>query len=458
MNRFIQLVKTSYQKPHPLECPEWLRSLGFKVPPMRPLPRSFVNEELGISEVTKPFQSLPDLKRLLIDDEILSLYSQPYTVPKISLLTYVYWDGLGDYYGQKHLANFLKLAGVEVSEVSLVRKGKTFAADTGMVIPFEPSIMPTFSPSALETIQKSHIVLQFPTYFPFTMALQKLIRSGPYWEYLGEYGFINTVDYQPGTKRRSLGLHALEKGVFIPTLRDLDLPDEIEVPYFLAYTKTSSGFFNYLKALLESKKRWIHIITFNPLHVIQAVQKKPKGLSKVTIKTKETLTKHQLEKKGAEVFIDVMSEVPHEKFLSLLKGAHPFVACTGDTSFSEALALCKLPFYDPPPHKTPFFMDLTFIAETLFPKALPFFKSPHHIHDLEVKNDLYRLYSYIREERAANQKILQMIYRRTYPKEILRFEEKLVDDFSLGTIKSQELLEKLKNALNANIHGRSNLP
>lgn len=443
MANFIEIIKNSYGKPHPFEDPDWIASFGLETPPVRPFPRAFVNDEWGISSVTEPFQSLPQLKKMLIDDALLSLYCRPRTAPRVVLLTYVYWDGYGDFYGQKHLDYFLKEAGISVTQATLIRKNKITEKSGDFFIPFEPNQEPYFPQDLIQTMRKAHLILQFPTYYPFTQSLQKIVEKGPLWEFIGESGFLNTVDYQPGTERRCLGLHALEKGVFIPSLPPSISPPSLKKPYFFAYTKTPEGFFDYLEALIMRNQKKLTLVTFNLLHVLQALQKKPKGLRSVTIQTDEVFTTHQFSAKGTDIEILVQPKIPHEEFLSLLAHAEPFAACTGDHSFFEALALKKLPYYDPPPHKKAFYDDLLFIAQKMFPSALPFLKDPRNLTP-QVEKELKALYTYICTKRRANEKILQIIHRSTFPHQLLEYEQSILETFANGNLTPEEALERIQ--------------
>ncbi|MCB1106498.1 MAG: hypothetical protein KDK76_00205 [Chlamydiia bacterium] len=447
MNPFRESIREQFHSLHPFEDPKWVASLGLKIPPIRSLPRSLEHEELGISTVAEPFQSVSTLKKMLIDDEILSLYKKTYSAPRVVLLTYVCWDGLGDYCGQKNIFDYLQAEGIEVVRATFVHKEHSYEEGPEFLLPFMPGEEVEIPNALMEKMRKAHLILQFPNYYPFTAELQKKVGKGPLWECLGESGFMNTLDFQPGTGRRCLGLHALEKGVFIPTLPSTIPPPSIEKPYYFAYTRTEKGFFNYLEALLALKKEKIRVVTFNMPQVIATLKKGMDGLRNVLIENNEIYVKQKMGTDGCDVTITVYPEVKQEVFVSLLAHAEPFVACTGDHSFFEALSLDKVIYYDALPHKKAFFEDLRFIAGYATPKASLFFEDAKWIRDREVQEGLQTFYTYIKTHFRANEKIIHLINRSTMPHEVLKEEELLLHAFGEGKLQAAEVLASLKRAI-----------
>lgn len=432
---------------HPLEDPKTIESWGIDFSLRRPLPRVSFHSELGVQKVSAPFQDLETLKKMCIDSSLLALYRTAPKIPKVTLLTYVYWDGLGDYFSAKHCSDFLRSSGIDVEEIFLFKNEASLPQEKNAFC-FHPNQKVALPQSIIETMQKSDVILEFPTYYPFTKSLKKEVGKGPKWEYLGEIGFVETPDYYPGQGRRCLGLHPLEKGLLIPHLPPLK-NSPLNPPYFFAYTRTVEGLRRYIEAISHEPQEEITLCTFKmPLVKTLLSEGLPKNITALHLYYQNEKHSKISHRPGTTLHLHVFDLCDHRAFLSLMKGSNPFVACTGDASFSEALALNKIIFYDCPSHKEDFWKDLLAFAKEKHPETLPFFETPALFQSLE--KPFLGLTHDLRETCSANATLLSIIYRATLHKLLPDIEEKehhLLEQFAKGKIDGTQMLAMLNKEL-----------
>ncbi len=440
-----------YTKSHPIENPDLLKSWGLDPKIYRPLPRQTFHEELGIAEIKGPFQDLQLLKKHLIDSAVLSLYTHAPPRRSIILFTWVYWDGWGDYYAQLDCAKLLRerLGDHEITLVTCLRKTQppTETLPNQHFVFFEKGSKPQFPPFLLKKMQASHLLFQFPTYYPHTDALMEELGPQLKYEFLGESGFIDTPDYHPQCGRRCMGLHFLEKGVLIKSVP----PKKKGPPYYFAYTRSAEGLYHYIQALISWKQTDLSLCVFKIEHVLNVVKQEIPGVKQAEIFIDHTVTTVPLAETGILLRFDVKQKVSHRVFLTLLNESEDFVACTGDGSLFEAISCGKIFYYDTPQHKKNFLEDLVALATTRTPQALPFFKNPAAVQDIAVRKALFELTAIIQREHAVNETLCQIIRRalchQAVP-ELEQHEQRILTSFSKGEIDAPEALNAIHKTLN----------
>jgi hypothetical protein len=448
--KFIEKEYPATQS-HPIEDPLLLKSWGLKPKIYRPLPRTLFHKELGIEEIKTPYRDIEELKKHLIDTSVLSLYSHSPRKVSIVLFTWVYWDGWGDFHAQLDCAELIETCFPDAKLMLVTcHRSNQKPPETRpyqYFIPFEKGNQPQFPEFLLKKMRKAHLLFQFPTYCPYT---DKLIKTlGPQLEYecLGESGFLDTPDYILGCKRRCMGLHFLEKGLFLKSLP----PKKAASPYYFAYTRTTEGLSHYIQALIAWKKTDLIVYVFKIQHVINLVKRGIPYVKTVEIMVDHTLTSVPLNKKGIILRFHVMQNIPHDQFLSLLHESEDFVACTGDGSFFEAISAGKLFYYDTPKHKMHFQKDLVALASARTPDALPFFDNPIAIQDSSVRKALRKLTRIIYAEHSVNDTLCHIIHRalchQAYPK-LKQIENHILNAFAKGEIDAPIALKAIKKNIN----------
>ena len=438
-------------QPHPIEDPSLLKSWGLDPKIYRPLPRASFHGELGIEEVKAPYRDIELLKKHLIDTSVLSLYSHSPRKVAIVLFTWVYWDGWGDYYAQLDCARLIenRFPDAELLLVTCHRSNQKppEIGSNQHFIPFEKGDKPQFPESLLKKMRKAHLLFQFPTYFPHTKELIETLGPQLQYEYLGESGFIDTPDFTPSCGRRCMGLHFLEKGLFLKPLP----PKKAASPYYFAYTRTAEGLSCYVQALTAWKQTNLTLCVFKIQHVIQMLKKGIPNVKTAEILIDHTLTSVPLAERGVVLRFQVMQNIPHAQFLSLLHASEDFVACTGDGSLFEAISAGKLFYYDTPEHKKSFQKDLIALAKARTPDALPFFDNPTAIQDASVRKALQELTTIMRTEHCVNDTLCHIIHRalchQAYP-ELKTAEKRLLHAFAKGEIDAPTTLKTIKKNIN----------
>ena len=434
------------------ELLQWAESSSYPshcfTPILRGLPRLFLQTDLSQSTIKKPFSDRNTLIRHWLHRPLLTLYasSSLCTPIKISILTWVISDGWGDLFAQLEAAHLIHthFPQLQLTLFTLIHKDRTPPEYDN---PFEQEVIlysgelngpmthTPFSSEQLKILSDTDLLIEMPTAFPHIDQLLRCVglnesqqaraatQEGrsiasptptPLHIRLGEHSMIDAVPYHPATSAWSMGLHFLEKGIFIKTLpevagdvplRNRDLHNLLFSPFKnvesyrrhrsfqLAYTKNYRGLYLYLTALLSSLSeddRDVDICFFQAPILAQLLNQqfrdpvsqelplfKAWNVKEFHLYCSPYHTKVPIASSGKLVrFIHCVS-IAHEDQLLLTSLTDHLIGVTGDQSVLEAMSTGRPFFYDPPCFKRPFLADLCQIAEkklSEFPQLSQFFK------------------------------------------------------------------------------------
>ncbi|MES2273333.1 MAG: hypothetical protein V4487_04000 [Chlamydiota bacterium] len=381
----------------------------------RGLPRLYRRDHPVQSRIKKNFTHLPTLKALTAERALFSLYSrfEMDRECKISLFTWVIPDGLGDYIASLETAALLKERFPHLN-IQLIALVSSRAASLPSSDPFpihsiryeeEPllSLIPT---SILEELRSSDLILQIPTFYPFTEELvlhlnqMETPHPMPKMESLGEYGFLESNWFHPKSGNRSMGLHFLEKGIFTrkavsTSFADVEnerllnwifktkSPEKEEIDrylkthrFYLAYLSTPIGGATYLHALLKSlemDERPVDLCVpdmgwFVQYLEIQNREMRPVLEGNFSIQTIEVYFQElsysiSIGPIGKTLRILCPGSISNADFRRLISLSGDFVGVRGNQSFSEAISAGKAFFYDGREHARYLIKDLLALAE-----------------------------------------------------------------------------------------------
>ena len=465
--------------------------------PLKTYPRVYQ----GLPRCTKPgfpnnsfikqeFSNQKTLRKRFIDSALLSLYRNAHLNKKhhIVILTHVIPDGLGDLYAQKTTYTLPKslFPNFKFSLVTFIHKQTKFShdqiKDPWYVYRYvhKKDLGPEKLDNQLFThLRNASVVLQIPTYFLFFNELIKRVYEEkskspfPIFESVGEYGFINSKDFHPETDTRCLGLHFLEKGLFLdPNLdkkvRDQPLPKDLDflifsntgqrayrdkTRLFVAYLHTKEGYLLYLMLVLthySSDPKNMDILTIDIgkfLTALDTLKKNPKifktfGISRIELYFEKNMCPIKTCEKGKTLRIIHTGFLKHEHFTKLLYLSENPVGIRGNLSLTEAISLKKIYFYDMLEHNETLFNGLLSLAEKTTPKAYKYLKlcsrKNTSIEEIskslkEAFSDFNKLNEHLLQNYNATYHLENLTYRalKHYEdKDLKTFEKTLLEDFS----------------------------
>ena len=372
----------------------------------RGLPRLYRIDSPAQSRVKKSFLHLPLLKRLVAEKELFRLYaSAPISsTARISLLTWVQSEGLDDYLAGFASIELLRKKFPDLELIWIVFLPDHFGAP---ILPQGVKTHPIFynqemsvsrvGREALEMLRTSDLVLQIPTFYPAFEPLQKAVgeidfsRPPPVWSSMGKYGSIDSSQYHPGTKNRSMGLHFLEKGLLIPNMEPSQLGSQQMLDWLFeggalsesGYRKNHHFYFAslsspiggavYLHALLQAHERdakGIDLCTPN-LHWLIAYIDMQTRLGRPVLEVEGVAIEIYFQDKFVpmrcnnatkKVRIFCPETVSPSDMRALLALSEEFIGVSDDQLLSEAVALGKGFFYDGRVGRS-FVKDLLALAE-----------------------------------------------------------------------------------------------
>ncbi|MBS0625938.1 MAG: hypothetical protein JSS32_07805 [Verrucomicrobia bacterium] len=368
----------------------------------RGLPRLYYKENASLSRVKSHFAHLPSLKRVAVEKALFSLYSsyEPKD-KKVVLFTWVISDGFGDWMCAVEIKKILEreLPDVQIEQVALLPNRFQTAIGSGKnLIYYDQDCPPSSIPQeAWEVLKNADLVLQAPTFYPYTRELTDKIKR---FEHLGEYGYMESSWFHPKSGHRSMGLHFLEMGILtrkvlgngfasvqnkevLEWLFGTDAPGPAEIErygnehhFYLAYLSSTEGGKVYLHALLKSLERddkTIDLCTPDLKWFVEYIEKCKAEASPIL---KEVFGVRQIEVwQGGHVYVEKISDggktvrifcsgaLSHGDFQALLSASGEFAAVRGDQSFTEAVCANKTFFYDSGLHARYFIKDLAALAE-----------------------------------------------------------------------------------------------
>jgi len=408
----------------------------FLVPKMyRPLPRLYHKEDPSRWKIKSHFADFFLLKKHFLDKALLYLYQPKVDCKKIMplrviLFTWVMHDGLGDFFAQQEASEILKEKYPEavIDRIALIHKFAKLPPANSL----SPVHLVFYSgekrdeieyeefPSSLKTIlHKADVIIELPTSFPSIDQILTSLPQKPKYERIGEFGLIDRAWFHPKSGARCMGLHFLEKGIYLNkklmtktfswhdvqdirlkrilfqkenlSLEDIKRYKKSRL-FNLDYTKSRRGQYCFLHILLkalEHDQKDIDICFSHMDHFIENIEEKFKSnegkyplfkrlnVSRIELCYGDFFSTITCSDQGKTVRFIHIDKLAHEDFISLYALTDNLVGCTGDGSLSEALSAAKPFFYDPPYHKRPFLKDLIAVMEDRlpdFPVCIEFFK------------------------------------------------------------------------------------
>lgn len=378
----------------------------------RGLPRVYDRTNPSHSRIDKNFTNLLSLKKRSIEKAIHSLYEELISPPKmkISIFTWVMPDGQGDWIAAESTANILKAKWphLDIRFFFLSRSPLPCPNDFPITyISYEKT--PTLANISQEVklaLRESDLILQIPTFFSGTEELFAQIcnlpskKPIPILKNIGEYGFVRSSWFHPKTHNHSMGLHALEKGVFVRKTNTTTFaaiehkqllewvfgtfvpgPDQIDQyrqkhRFHLAYLATAIGGAIYLHSLLKMREKdpldidlccpdlkwliqWMEMRNNQNLPLLQ----ENFGIQAIEIYALGEKHRQVLQEKGKILRIFNPQGLSHRDMQKLFILGDEWVAVRGNQSFSEAISCGRMFFYDGRDHNRYFLKDILALAK-----------------------------------------------------------------------------------------------
>lgn len=395
---------------------------------VRGLPRQYRKDNIAVSRIKPDFSYLPALLKTASAKAFFSLYSEQ-PVPcdaKVSVLTWVIPDGLGDFFAAIHIARLIKKAFpfLEICLFAISEKELPESNDISVA-------RWQGSEDQLRYLRGSDLILQTPTRYPKMdqiAAAVEAVKSDdpmPKFESAGQYGFIESDWFHPKSGAHCMGLHFLEKGVLIRPKAEsfsmAEMQSEIllkwmfgqdgagadviaayrkERRFFLGYLYSKTGIFIYLHALLKSLENDAKDIDVCFPDAARAISyfasrledkrdlvEKRYGVQRIALYIGSHMAESDKQGSGKTLRIFCPEPIGPDDFLRLMSFSEDFIGCRGDQSFSDAVSQNKCFFYDPRDHSRFFVKDLVALAEnriSSYPSALTVLRlfaklSAHHV-------------------------------------------------------------------------------
>ncbi|MBX7066043.1 MAG: hypothetical protein K1X28_02315 [Parachlamydiales bacterium] len=362
----------------------------------RGLPRFYLKDHPSTSQIKPNFSGLPSLKRQAAARAIFSLYSKVPARGKVTLFTWVMNDGQGDFIAGGEVYRLLKarLPDVELRFIAFVPEDFQLPMiENAILIPYQNDCPISLIPEeGLRCLRDSDLILQLPTYYPETAQLKQALEKMqsdqpmPKFEFVGEYGFVESSRFHPKSGNYSLGLHFLEKGILTrrPCLAGWeDVQNEHlkfwrvkENRFYLAYLTSPVGGAIYLHSLLKSLENDpadIDLCVPDIGWFIGFYEKQQKegksilvwdlGVSTIEVYFQDQRHVVTIQPHGKKLRLLCPGSISQSDFRALLSLSGEWVAVRGNQSFSEAISQGKAFFYDGRDHARNFIKDFAAIAE-----------------------------------------------------------------------------------------------
>lgn len=348
---------------------------------LRGLPRLYKWRQTDVSKIKENFDDFAIIKQRYLEKAELARYdgSQMPGDACVVLFTWVMEDGWGDYYTQLDAARILqkRFPDIELTLITLIHKNRALPQEphpfTEHIFRYSGNarchvVTEAFPEMIHQLCRVADLIVQLPTSFPHTASLLDQWDARSRHELIGEQGFIDSAWFHPRSGAHCMGLHFLEKGLFVR-----EMPERPVVRGFnLDYTKTARGnylFFHILLKALEHDPHPITIATPSLKLFIENLDTRIRPLlqrfavSELVIFFKDAICPVPIQREGKKLFVRHIEHQKHEDFLALVSETDLLVGCTGDGSIAEALSAGKPFFYDPPIHKRNFLKDMIALAE-----------------------------------------------------------------------------------------------
>ncbi len=449
----------------------------------------------------KAFSHIPSLKKAYLEKALCKLYAEhPLKKPvKVCLFTWVIGDGLGDFSAQTETAKTLLAASFEVSLISLHPRRMPltpFSSEVDHIfVPYEEdqngtwsAIPPVAIPEkALNLLKTSNVILQIPTYFPYTKEILHPVLKNPFhrpsYELIGEGGWGATEAFNPISGARALGLRSWEKGLFFPKiskkiepLQTHNLNDALEktaqAKLCSAYIRNPDKCILIAKTFLiryQSDRSDLALCLFPIEPLISALPSlhsffKKLGIREVQIYYEGTFSKIPLQDQGKILSLIQTKKTTRSDYQNLIARSDSIVGCRGDGSLSEALSAGKIPFFDFPRHKIPLLEGLlaiakhllssshptySYIKEFLLPNPDPFLLGCSAANP-SIVSGFNKLYPFLEYHYSADEFIKDLTYRAArihFEPQIAILEAAVLEPFFSGEKNAFSVLRELKDTI-----------
>ena len=379
----------------------------------RGLPRIYNKQDPTFFKIKPEFSNLKNLKYLLSENLIAQEYEKKpiHEKTKITVITQVLSDGFGDIIAHQNTLEILRknLPKTDISSILCIAKAfstkyASYIQDSTVVYYQNNCSISDFPKEILQTLQKNSVIVTVATKLDCLEEFKKIIAAKPQpnTQFLsfGEYGFIESKDFGPNSGAYSMGLHFLEKGIFIPTIFQNYNFSKIENPKIRfqlfgtftpnlldinTYKKNTNLYFGYLsnpisgliflKTILEKEKSspqnidllcpdlsWL-------IHLLEGDKKLKKQMFEnlqefvqVEIHFNGKIHIQSLHTGKKILRIICPGNLSFADFQALMFLSDPFIAVRGNLSISYAIAMNKIFFYDAPKHCKYFLKDLICLA------------------------------------------------------------------------------------------------
>lgn len=349
----------------------------------RGLPRVYARDNAMRSQIKSNFTGLADLRRLSVDRAVFSLYEGQSKKRKarIGIFCWVMNDGLGDWVAAQEAAHCLreKMPWLEI-----------------LLFPIsDRTLEPIYDfpvHRELGLLGEMDFVLQIPTFYGEGVSAH---------ESIGEYGYLESSWFHPKSGNRSMGLHALEKGIFIRTLHHrpsfaevkqkellrclfgTEIPGPIEIEayershrFHVGYLATPMGGSIYLHSLLKLYEwdgldidvccpdlawfiQWIEDRKKSGLPILQELF----GVKEIVVQLFDQTHRVPVAEKGKVLRLISPGPISHADMQHLIALSGDWVGVRGNQTLSEAISAGKPFFYDGRDHARYLIKDLVAMAE-----------------------------------------------------------------------------------------------
>jgi hypothetical protein len=357
-----------------------LDSKGLQLPPY-----AEIRIPLSLPE-KEEFSSFQDIIYQILDKALLYKYRDTPIKgdKKLILFTWVIPFGLGDLSMQIHIADVIskEIPGLKIELISVIDEksplpDKLRSPLAHHIVKYSHPEPPKFTEAILKLMREAFSILEIPAAYYDFPSLKKLITKDnpttPVISRIGQYGFIDTEDYHPGAKERSMGLYALEKGLII---LDTAAPAKRDLNTYFAYLITENGILTYFLSILmhrKNDKEDLTIIVPNLGKIIPLLEEInfiAYGIQKIEINDEPSNSMLEIQKNGKTLTIEHKKNIDQKEFIHLMSCSNSFAGIRGDGSFTECLSTDALFFYDALDHAVPFLIDLYHVAHK---ELLPYF-------------------------------------------------------------------------------------
>lgn len=453
------------------------------------LPRNCSKSDSNYLSIKDGFSDLNALCKLICEKHLLSIYEHDLKNQEgvITIFTSILKGGFGDYFAHKCIKELIqqKFPSLEVRSILFTQK-KSDAyfsfLPTDLVYPLEceeDAFNVLSDQYLIETLKKSSLVIEIPTPLPFWDKVKELYPISI--ERIGEYGFIQSLNYGPHSNGKALGLHFLEYGLLF---ENLTITPKYKFKNALLFSlfngdkrRNKNIFFSYLYnedayisyfftvlSLYQGLKEVIFLtLDLSPfLRICKEMKQELKNsfIENIELYFENKLCNICFAKEGKKIKIYLLDPLSHDDFVHLINESLPPVGIRGNSSFSEAVFLKKPFFYDPLEHNLSFYYSLLSLSKEKFPLCHQWFKiftvsfnkrvsfETLFNHRNELFKELIKFNKFLKKNYCANPYLEKIIQKHFYLKKFpdqKRKEQESLALFLEKKLSFLDLIEFMKN-------------